>query len=99
MKETSRARILGLATLTFAIAALGENRAAAAPFDVWTLASMERAKPTDTLNENAVTSVQLSAARGEFEAFQIILRATNSLPNVSVRVSGLNAGDRNRIAA
>ncbi|WP_445636748.1 hypothetical protein NSTC745_01701 [Nostoc sp. DSM 114161] len=64
------------------------------PF-VWVAPSLERIKQTDPPGNK--TEIDLYAARGEYEPFQIAIRAPNSgLKNVNVVVSDLSAAN-NRV--
>ena len=56
----------------------------------WTTHGLEKVRPYDRVPDRTKNSAQISAARNEFEPFQIVLRAdSQGLTNVDVEVSDL----------
>ncbi|WP_119066644.1 glycoside hydrolase domain-containing protein [Aggregatilinea lenta] len=87
--------LLGLLALGEPSDAYGLKHASVEPV-VWTVDAMERIRPNDLPGEtNAIT---LHAARGEYEAFQIGVHASEgNLTGVSLIVSDLVSADGTRI--
>jgi hypothetical protein len=64
---------------------------------VWVVPSLQRISQTE--EGNSVTDIQLYAARGEYESFQIGIKASeNQLSNVNVSVSDLLGENKQTIA-
>ena len=70
---------------------------AKADFQVWVLSSLERA--SRAVRAGTRIAAQLFAARGEFEAFQIVIKAPEAgLMNVDVKASDLVRSDKRMIS-
>src|SRR5215475_1343599 len=80
--------------LMLAIAAvpmlLTSVRTPAPSLDWWTTTALDKVRPNDALPENSNKTVSVSAARNEFEPFQIVLRAVSQeIEMVDVEMSDL----------
>src|SRR5262249_17499922 len=62
-------------------------------FTWWTAHSLEKIRPYDAVPDKLQDSIQLSAARNEFESFQIVFRAESDLEGIDVQVSDLKDPD------
>src|SRR5215467_11617964 len=82
-------RILMLAIATVPIV-LTSVRTPAPSLVWWTTTALDKVRPSDSPPENLNKSVSVSAARNEFEPFQIVLRAVSQqIETVDVDVSDL----------
>ena len=96
-RERLNMRVLNRKLGIYVLAALGViSRPGRGPaqdvpsFPVWVIASVERAGPTDL--PVAQTSAELYAARGEYEAFQVVIQAPNGgLTGVNLTASDLTS--------
>jgi hypothetical protein len=88
-------------TLSTANAAVTSNQPtvqAQAALDVWAVSGMERIGRDDPPGNTR--QIELFAARGEYEPFQVAVRAPGAaLTNVNLRVSDLRGADDARIAS
>src|SRR5215471_17663478 len=65
----------------------------------WTTHALEKIRPSDRVPAEPLKSAAISAARNEFEAFQVVLRAEGqALENVDVDVSDFRGPNGARIA-
>jgi len=92
--------VVGLATLVVVAAVREGPKSGTDPttFPVWVISSLERAGPRTPAG--ATTSAKLFAARGEYEAFQLVIKAPiTGLRNVNVVPSALAASIHQTISA
>jgi len=77
---------------SLAVLALAQGPAPAqdAPFTVWVADAMDKVLPGTTPPDTAPDGVELSAARGEIENAQVVVRSDADLSGVSVAVTDLS---------
>ncbi len=81
-----------MAALLYRLSALGIDEVSSKNLTVWTAPSLERIQLRQAAGSN--TNIELYAARGEYESYQIGIRsAQNGLKNVNVSVSDLYSSD------
>jgi hypothetical protein len=89
-------RWLTVVVVTALLIILGTKHSALANPSVWVTDSMERISKNDrAINKS---SIELYAARGEYESFQIAIRAPEqSIENINVKISDLQSSQGNLI--
>jgi len=94
MKLTPRLGPILLASLVLLVCAFSgalPSPAAEAAMQVFAIDALERVRPHDAVREGG--SIQIKAARNEYEPFQIVVHAgANGLKGVNVQVSDLRSG-------
>jgi len=82
--------VLSLAAIPVVLTGL---RPPSTGFTFWTAHALEKIRPYDAVPDRPQDSVQISAARNEFESFQIVFRAESDLEGIDVQVSDLKGPD------
>ena len=59
----------------------------------WTTHSLEKIRPYDAVPDKPQDSIHISAARNEFESFQIVFRVESDLEGIDIQVSDLKGPD------
>jgi Domain of unknown function (DUF4091) len=89
--------VLSLAAIPIILSAF---RQPAPNFEWWTTHALQKVRPYDTVPKKVQHSVHISAARNEFESFQVILRAeTDEVEGLDLEAGDLKKSDGSVLSA
>src|SRR5262245_10418386 len=89
--------VLSLAAIPIVLSAF---RQPAPNFEWWTTHALQKVRPYDNVPEKVQHSVHISAARNEFESFQVILRAeTDEVEGLDLEAGDLKKSDGSVLSA